>query len=188
LRSTVRCILPRISEPVEGELMVFGMAWSNSDFGHGAYGLSVFALRLVCLNGMVGSTLVKQHHIGSRLADDLQYSQRTYELDTQATASAAGDIVKKYFGADSIAAQENQIRQLYTEKVDPKREVAGLKSLTKAETRKVLDAYQGSDTQMMPAGQTKWRFANALSWVANSTEDADRKIELQQAAGKYLQH
>ena len=36
---------------------------------------------------------------------------------------------------------------------------------------------------MLPEGKTAWRFSNALSWVAGQTNNADRKLDLQRAAG-----
>ncbi len=184
LRATVRAILPTIVEPVPGEHMVFGLAWTNSDFGAGLFGISGFALRLVCLNGMVGESAIKQVHLGSRLPDDLSFSAETFRKDTDTMASATRDVVRSILGERAIRARVEAIQAAAAEEVDGGallRRVS--KILTKGETTAVKQAFEGQDTLMLPAGRTAWRFSNALSWVANSVEDSERRIELQHAAG-----
>ena len=53
--------------------------------------------------------------------------------------------------------------------------------LTKAE-----DAFKGTDVEMLPAGNTAWRMSNAISWVANGITDADKRLEVERAAGKVI--
>ena len=74
-------ILPRIVEPVPGEFMVFGISWSNSDYGCGANALESFILRLMCLNGAIMAVEMRKIHLGARLQDGVQYSDETYRLD-----------------------------------------------------------------------------------------------------------
>ena len=57
------------------------------------------------------------------------------------------------------------------------------KGLSKADQAQVQQAFDSEDTVMLPEGKTVWRFSNALSWVAGQTDNADRKIDLQRAAG-----
>jgi hypothetical protein len=38
----------------------------------------------------------------------------------------------------------------------------------------------------MPAGNSMWRLSNAISWVAGTTEDAERKLEINKVAGQVL--
>ncbi|MFZ5896439.1 MAG: hypothetical protein ACOY0T_35625 [Myxococcota bacterium] len=186
LRVSVRAILPTVYEPVPGEAMVFGLAWNNSDFGAGLYGISVFVLRLICLNGAVGESALKQRHLGGRLADNLELSQRTYDLDTATMASATRDLVRKLLAPRTIEVQCSLVRDAHDRETDWNRAFRSIRSLSKTEETKVREAFEGEDVVMLPAGKTVWRLSNALSWVANTTSDAERKLELQQAAGAVL--
>lgn len=186
LRTSVRAILPRVVEPVPGEYLVFGLNWHNSDYGAGMYGVNAFALRLVCLNGMMGESKIKQIHLGKRLDDNLEYSARTYRLDTETMVSATRDVVRAVMGPAAVQRQIEAIQAAHSQEMSTAQAMRSVsKVLTKAEQGKVKDAFEGPDTLMLPAGQTAWRFSNALSWVANSTESADRKLELQSLAGKF---
>jgi len=185
LRVSVRAIIPQIVEPVPGEAMVFGLHWQNSDFGAGTYSVNAYAMRLVCLNGMLGESQIKQIHLGKRLDDNLQYSQRTYELDTAATASATRDTVRALLGPAVIARKVDAIRRAHAETTDFATAFKSVgKLLGKEETAIAKRHFEGSENIMLPRGNTRWRFSNVLSWMANSAEDQERKLCLQEAADR----
>jgi hypothetical protein len=188
LRASVRAVIPTIYEPVPGEAIVFGLSWTNSDYGAGGYSISMFLLRLVCLNGMVGANQLKQVHLGGRLSEDLKLSQKTYELDTKTMVSATSDIVRAALNPRAIETQLETIRRAAepTHKLNTQWAAIG-KALTKTETGKVREAFDGPDTINLPPGNTAWRLSNALSWVANAEKvPAERKLELQELAGKIV--
>jgi hypothetical protein len=60
------------------------------------------------------------------------------------------------------------------------------KALLKSEADAVIEAYNSPDTHNLPAGNTTWRFSNAISWIAGATEDAERKLDLMKIAGEVL--
>lgn len=186
VRVSIRAIVPKVYEPAPGEAMVFGLSWNNSDFGAGAFGISAFAMRLICLNGAVGASELKKVHIGSRL-EDLQLSQKTYDLDTRTLASATNDIVKGVLGEGAIETRVEAVRKAHETETSWSRAFAKVgKALSKSEGEKVKEAFEGSDVVMLPPGKTQWRFSNALSWIANQTDNAERKLELQQLAGAVI--
>ena len=187
VRTSVRAIIPRIYEPVPGEAMVFGLAWNNSDYGAGVYGISAFALRLVCLNGMVGESNLKQVHLGGKLPDDIQFSEKTYAADTKTMVSATVDVVRSTLGAPAIERRALAIKAAHEGETSFAKAFGKIgAALTKAEQKAAQDAFEGPDEIMLPPGRSLWRASNALSWIANKTDDAERKLELQQAAGKIL--
>lgn len=187
-RSSVRVILPKVFEPVRGEAMVFGLSWQNSDFGAGTYGISAFVLRLVCLNGMVGESALKQVHLGGRLPEDLTFSERTFALDTKTMVSATADVVRSVLAPAALAKRMDAVRAAHESTTDFATAWKRLRSsgLSKAEQTATRDVFEGEDVVMLPPGKTLWRFSNALSWVANTTKDAERKLELQSLAGAVI--
>jgi hypothetical protein len=187
-RASVRVIIPQVFEPVPGEAMVLGLAWQNSDFGAGTYGISAFVLRLVCLNGMVGESALKQVHLGGRLPDELTFSEKTYALDTKTMVSATGDVVRSVLAPAAIEKRMDAVRAAHESTTDFASAWKKLRStgMSKAEQTATRDAFEGEDVVMLPPGKTMWRFSNALSWTANTTKDAERKLELQALAGAVI--
>ena len=43
-----------------------------------------------------------------------------------------------------------------------------------------------ADIENMPAGQTRWRLAQAVSWIAGKTEDEERRLDLMRVAGNLV--
>ena len=60
------------------------------------------------------------------------------------------------------------------------------KVVTRAEGKAITDAYGSDDVVAMPAGQTRWRLAQAVSWIAGRTPNPERRTELMTAAGAAL--
>jgi hypothetical protein len=182
----IKAVLPMVFEPVPFEVMIFGVALENSDFGNGALSLRTFVERLWCTNRAISTEDLRKIHLGARLGEDLQLSQKTYELDTLTMASAANDIVTRSLSAGSVNQFMDTIRKANEEKIEPARVKEFLKKhLTKGEAEKVVEAFNSPDVEMLPPGNSNWRLSNAISWIANGLEE-DRKLEVMKVAGAVL--
>lgn len=183
----VRAVLPYVFEPFPGEIMSFGAQLSDSDFGDGTLSVSGFVNRMWCTNLATTEDVLKQIHLGRKLSDNVVFSARTLQLDTQAMASAIHDVAGHVLGAPAVNRYLSLVRTANEEKIEPNQIQAWVKkNLTKAETEKAVDKFTSADIELLPAGQTKWRWSNALSWLANETVDEHRKLELQEYAGTIL--
>ncbi|MDP8999248.1 MAG: hypothetical protein M3O46_03970 [Myxococcota bacterium] len=109
-RVAIKVIIPRILEPIPGEFLVYGGEWSNIDFGNGTHSFRTFALRVACLTGMTRENLLKQVHMGARLSDEIEFSDRTHRLDTAASVSALRDVVRGALGPASRDRMIDSVR------------------------------------------------------------------------------
>jgi hypothetical protein len=101
--------------------------------------------------------------------------------------SALRDVVSAQLNADSLRRQMEAIRHANEQTVDaPSAQDMLRKALLKSESDAVIEAYKSPDTYDLPAGNTTWRLSNAISWIAGSTEDAERELELMKIAGDVL--
>lgn len=187
-RVGIRAILPTVFEPVDGECLVFGVNWQNSDFGKGANSLSLFMMRLACLNGMTMDEVLRQVHLGARLDDNLEYSARTIELDTMASTSKLKDVVRYALSEGNVQQTLNVIKTANENGIDPKAAKELLKArLTKGEVDAAIEAYNSPDVVMLPAGNTRYRLSNAISWISQAEGvTTDRRLELDRYAGELL--
>lgn len=184
----LKVVLPYVFEPVDHEVMIFGAAFENSDFGNGAISVRSFVERLWCTNRAISTEDLRKIHLGSRMSEDLTFSERTYRLDTQTMASMVNDIVQHTLAPGNVNKFLGTIKQANEEKVEPSKVMAFLKkNLRKNEVADVIEAFNSPDVEMLPAGQTKWRMSNAISWIASSKiEDEERKLEVMKVAGAVL--
>lgn len=189
VRVALNVIQPEIVE-VDGDHVVFGAEWHNSDFGAGTYSISEYVIRLICINGAVGHNALRQVHLGGKLDDRIEFSQRTYELDTRTMVSATKDIAASLFTTQRREEQLARLRkatETSTTWSQARGQLARL-GLNKAEVERAREAFNGEDTLMLPPGQNVWRLSNVLSWMANADAvGPERRLELQRAAGAVLE-
>ncbi len=187
LRWSISGVLPQVYRTTRDAVAV-GVQLRNSDYGRGRLELSLYLIRLFCLNGCTANDVMKKTHIGSRLDENIEYSQRTYELDTLASTSALKDAIADVMGEKKVHALVDGISRLEAQQVDWAKAKATLrKKLLKGEMEAVEAAFEGDDVVNLPAGSSPWRVSNALSWVAKSDDVApERKLDLERYAGEVL--
>lgn len=189
----VETILPEpISIPTElnGTVMVYmGARFSTSDYGDGAVDMRAYLLNGVCLNGMVRESLMKQVHLGSRLPDNLQFSERTYALDTETTMSATKDFTKNLYSRDNITRQAVMIQETSRVKVDFNDELKKLvkaNKLLKSEGESVQKLLMnGNPEDGLSGGPSLWKLTQGLTAVAREMEPT-RSRELHEISGELM--
>ncbi len=186
-RITLKAFLPMVFEPVPNEVMCLGVEWGNSDFGAARHTVRAMIWRLWCTNKATMEDTLAQVHLGAVMPDSIELSQRTYDYDTKTSVSALRDIVRGVLAPKKVNALLATIKSADENKIQWKSAKSLLaKKLLKGEMQKVEDAFTSDDVQNLPAGESTWRLSNAISWIAGSTEDADRKLELQRLAGQVV--
>jgi len=186
-RVTMKAFLPMVFEPVPNEVLCLGIEWGNSDFGAARHTLRPLIWRLICTNKATMEDSMAQVHLGGRLSDDIQFSARTYQLDTQTSVSALKDVITQVLGPAKVNATLGAIKAAHEKNINwttLKTQLA--RKLLKNEVAAIEAAYESDDVINMPEGKSLWRASNAVSWIAGRTEDADRKLELERIAGEVL--
>lgn len=182
-RVAIKLIMPEIVEPIPGEFLVYGGEWSNSDYGNGTHSFRAFALRVACLNGMTRENLLRQVHLGGRLEENIAFSDRTYQLDTEASVSALRDIVRGALGPSGRESLTEKIRAASEKEMSKGQLVSAVKTLPKAQQKSIVDAFEFEDVINLPSGKTAWRGSNAVSWIARHTENPETRLDLERLAG-----
>lgn len=186
-RVVLRAVLPVVFEPVENEVMIFGYEWRTSDFGHGAHSMTMWMKRLWCTNHAILDEILRQIHLGKKLDESVNLSETTVNLNTQATASALYDTVVHSLSPHRIELYLEGIKLMNEEKVSASAVKGFLeKKFAKTERERIIEQFNSADIEMMPAGQTKWRLSNAISWIANEVDNIDKKLYYQEVAGNML--
>jgi hypothetical protein len=186
-------ILPQpISIPTKknGEVVIFaGARFSTSDYGDGAVDMRAFLLNGACLNGMVRESVMKQVHLGSKLPDNLQLSNRTYELDTRTTVSAVRDLTKGLFGRENLMQKAIEIQGASEIDVDMNDELKRMVksgSLLKSDSESVEKILmRNNPDDGVQGGSTLWKLTQAITAHAREL-DPCRSRELHEISGALL--
>jgi len=188
----LKMMLPHIFEPVPNEVMTHGVTLQNSDFGHGKLTLKVTSLRLWCTNYAIREESISQVHLGRRLTEDVEWSEKTHQLDTAAMASAVHDVVINALGPKAVNREMLLVKLASEEGIDAGRRLDSLtrrKLLSKTEAKEAAEMFNQADVEILPPGNTMWRFTNALSALAGVKREEgneDRAVELEELSGKVM--
>lgn len=173
-----------------GDVVIFaGARFSTSDYGDGAVDMRAFLLNGACLNGMVRESVMKQVHLGSKLPDNLQLSQQTYELDTKTTVSAVRDLTKGLFSKDNLMKKAIEIQGASEMEVDFEHELKRLTrdgGLLKQEGKEVEKILMRNDPEDgVQGGATLWKLTQAITAHAQELSP-ERSRELHELSGQLL--
>lgn len=187
-RAYLKFLLPKVYEPVENEVMAFGLTYQNSDYGNGTLLIRSFMYRCWCTNQAMMDDMLREVHLGARLPDGVVFSDETKRLNAETSCSAMRDVIQGALNEQAVAALCGKIERAASAKMTWKQLNDRLKDLNKGERESVKAAFEGPDVEMLPAGgETKWRASNAVSFIANSIKDADRRANAQRLAGQLAQ-
>ena len=189
----VETILPEpISIPTElnGTVMIYmGARFSTSDYGDGAVDMRAYLLNGVCLNGMVRESLMKQVHLGTRLPDNLMFSEKTYALDTETTMSATKDFTKNLYSRDNITRQAVMIQEASRVKVDFDDELKKLvkaNKLLKSESESIQKLLMNNNPEDgLQGGPSLFKLTQGLTAAAREM-DPTRSRELHEISGELM--
>src|SRR5690606_24103047 len=152
VRTSLRMVIPTVQEPTPGECLVWGLSWTNSDYGAGAYQIALFGLRLICLNGMVAEKALRTQHLGRALPDNVEFSAQTLKLDTKTMISATTDVVRSAISPEALERANQRIVEAAGEEVSTSSMLRRVSTrLSKADQKKAKELFEGDDVVMLPA-------------------------------------
>jgi hypothetical protein len=190
-RMYLKATLPTIRGEVKvGDIVEAGIEVRNGEIGNSMFETWPFANRLACKNGMrFGVGGFKKLHIGGR-ADTTEdvyelLSDETLQADDKAFLLKARDVVMATLSAENFQRLLGKMKEAAGEKIegDPVKAVEVL-----ADRFGLNDTERGSIlTNLIEGGDlSRWGIANAVTALANTTDDYDRGDELQALGGKII--
>ena len=189
VKFNIRMVLPRMFEPVKDEIVGFGVEYTSSQFGAGAETVSVFILRMWCTNLASMESPLRKVHLGTRLDEDMEWSNELMDSETKTLALHVRDSVTSLLGPGHIEKVCEGIQEADEAHISGKEASTFLKkNLAKSEVEVVLDKFATeSDIEILPRNSSKWRLSNAISWYANEVENQERALELNHLAGTLIE-
>jgi hypothetical protein len=191
----LKCYQPFVYEPIPGEYICLGAEWSNSDFGSGRMQVCTTVWRVTSDTYATLDHSISRVHIGSVIEDsDVEMSDETAYKEAEAQASAINDTVCKQLSKDSVENLLYAIEAAHSEDIPWARLRSELsRFMSKKEVDGIKDLLNQGILDLPPVRQlgqekvaNRWWASNAVAWLANKTEDLDRKAELEHQAGALL--
>jgi hypothetical protein len=187
----LKVILPKLEMEVrKGDVVQFGLSIANSEIGQGNIEACIFALRLICLNGMVVEDgQFKKSHVGGRVGDELAaeyFADETRKAADRAFFLKLRDTVNHLLTEAACMETIQRMRAAAGMRIEARpdravKEVGKKLGLNESEQDSVLNfLLRGGD-------MTQWGMLNAITAAAQEIEDYDRASELEKMGGKVLE-
>lgn len=186
----LKVILQRVFEPVEGEVLAFGVSYKASSFGAGAEELSLFIDRIWCTNLCAIQTPLRKVHIGTRIEEGIDFTREAIDAETRALALVVRDVTATQLKPERINQLCDAVRDADAKKMTGLEVEKFLKKhLNAGEADEVQQLYaKEADVEVLPRRESAWRLSNAISWFAQKSEkvDGERRLELEAVAGELV--
>ena len=191
-RMYIKAVFETIRAEVKvGDVVLAGVAISNSEVGQGAVDISPFMERLVCTNGLIiKDARFSARHVGGRITandNDLAeiLSSEALQADDRAILLKARDVLKASFDQVRFAERVKQMTASTEDKMtgNPVEavKILGKKAgLTEGEQNNILrHLIEGADL-------SRYGLLNAVTRSAQDSESYDRATELETLGGNIL--
>ncbi len=206
VRFQLHTALPHVYTPFRDQNILVGMSFFNSDFGAGTFSVSPSVLDIdrgfsmvlpqLSLGATMSKDLFKKIHLGPVLhPQDLNHmnSDRARRVD-EVSVSMRNNMRQRLSAdfCDSVCKAIARAQDTDTTWGTIKRSLAA--SLLKEELEQLEARYKARDAKLPALALdedglpiiTNWWASVAVAELASNSHDPDRKIELQQAAGKFI--
>ena len=196
MRVHLQCYLPYVFEPIPGEFVAMGTAWSNSDFGQGKLKISHTVLRLNGLGNLVTDDAFSRMHLGSVVEDtDLVLDEMVAKKELEAVAVATMSAVREVMKPEQVQKVLDAIAQAHQAKVPwselknhlnkflSKKDLSTVEDMMKERIHELPTPGVGEDGEPL---LSKWWAASMLAHLSEKTADATESMQLKQAAGTFL--
>lgn len=193
-RLYLKFVYPGIEREIPGrpgDVMKAGLLVRNSEVGHGRFYVAPWALRKVCVNGMVAETEIAKYHVGRRIEvqDRIEalLSDRTKDLQDAAVWAEVEDIMRASFDEDFFGTWVDTMGQSADRKIESG-DLPAVVDVTRRELR--LPASTSDDIlgHLMKGGDlTQWGLANAITRTAEDVFDYETATDLETAGGRLIE-
>lgn len=197
VRVSLKAFLPEVFEAYPGQYICVGVEWSNSDFGAGRLAITQTIWDPLRGTRAVMDEAISKVHVGSVIEEaDIEMSATTMAKEVETQASAINDAVQQYLSEEQVDRMVRTIKVAHEEEI-PFSQLRGhwKTLLLKKELESVEALLESSDlVDLPPPGKsvkgdpipTRWWASAVISHLADKSEDADRRSELQREAGRLL--
>lgn len=159
-----------------------GISVSNSEVGHGAFSVMPRIVFLVCRNGMTRpADAIKSIHLGGKLEEGrVNWSSDTHRKNLELVMAKARDAVATFLDRPYLEKVLADLQELagveLTKPAEAIERVSKQLTFTGEQQTAILDAFiRGGDLSALGVAQ-------AVTFVAQHTEDGDAAFELENAA------
>jgi RNAse (barnase) inhibitor barstar len=173
-------------EVVPGDAVQMGITLTNSEVGAGAVDIQTMIWRLICSNGMIRNSLIRQYHIGKRLTEGIEnfFSEDTTRAELESFRLRIRDTVSHAFSEVSFHQELELLRRTAGQKIEKPETV--VENVTKRFNLSELQKELTLSNLVSEGQMSRWGMANAITTLVHRTEDQDEQYELEKIGSRVI--
>lgn len=171
---------PKVQGEIKrGDVVQGGVTFTNSEVGMGQFEIQAWVERLVCTNGMILPSVLKQRHVGHGISDtDLDgmiFRAETVEAEQKAIGMASHDILYNMLKGEWFHEQLQKMK-------DSAEDAIVRPATTIEKTVKLLGLPEATQDPLLNNLATggeinRWGLVNSLTAMAKMFPDPDKQAE-----------
>lgn len=173
----------------QGDTVSWGLSFTNSEVGLSAFDIKTFLFRLVCKNGMVGQSLIRQYHVGRRVgANEEDYSlfkDDTIEAELQSLRLRTRDIISNAISGDlfpsMVAKLQEATGDIITKPVETIENVTKRFSLSASLNEMVME------NMAREQDFSRYGLANGITALAHKLDNLDAQYEVEKVGSRIIE-
>jgi hypothetical protein len=169
-----------------GDVVEYGVTLSNSEVGAGSVDIKSFLLRLVCLNGAIRESILRQYHVGKRLDNENMdiFANETIQLDIKAYEAKMRDVLVNALQGAQFEDMANKLKKLADMPID--RPSDTVKNVTKRFGFSENDGIFILDNMAKEGNVSRYGIFNGITALAHHIESPERAYEIEKIGGQII--
>lgn len=164
---------------------------SSSDYGLRALELRLNVMRLICMNGAIGTALQRQVHLGRSIPDGVRLMEDTMKADTKASTLLLRDVLSSTATPERLQQLMAPVHEAIGEVIpDVKATTKGMvkaRRISQEQAARIEELVMQRDGTLVPEGPvTRWSLAQALSATVSEATDHEKAIEIERTAYRII--
>jgi hypothetical protein len=180
----LQIVFPRKQGEVKvGDTVQAGVTILNSEVGAGSYDIQTWTRRLVCMNGMVGTSLFRKYHLGRKMdsyeEEDFSFKSDTIQSELKTISLKSRDALDEAINGSWFNKELDKMKasaiDVVAKPVDTVEKTVKLLGLPESSKDSLL-------SNLIKGGElSRWGLANAVTALAHedSFKDPDKAYQVE---------
>jgi len=187
----LQIVTPKLEGEIKhGDYIQGGFTISNSEVGAGAFDIKEFMYRLLCSNGMVGTSHLRRTHVGKRIDTTNDMVLDVFKEDTIKAELDAYQLIIRDVLANALTqtAFDNQLNKLRRASGD---EITKVTKTVQNVTKRlnISEMYQDSMIENIytEGNRSRYGLANSITHLAHQIENPDEAYEFEKMGNRIIE-
>ncbi len=185
-RMYLQVSFPKIAGEIRvGDVVEYGFTISTSEVGKGKVDAQRWLFQLRCSNGYVGESIFSRRHIGRKIGEDEEdysiFADDTIEAELKSFQLRLRDLINDAMRPESFEAEIAKFRRADEDTFKHSEAEEIITEVSKHYTFNMDEMKAVFDRVMENTRPSRLAIADAVTNVAQFTEDSDRAYELEQS-------